>query len=438
MLDTGIDVPEVVNLVFFKLVRSKTKFWQMIGRGTRLCADLFGPGEDKAFFYVFDYCQNLEFFNQNPDATDGSLAPSLGARLFISRLDVLTTLAESGQHPDERRSVAELLRTEVAAMPVDNVVVRPHRRLVEQYAESSAWESIDVGQASELARSVAGLPSTLEPEPEEAKRFDLLALQLELALLRTEPHFRRLQKQVQGIAHLLEGYPTIPAIAQQLAFIAEVQTDEWWADVTFPMLENLRRRLRLLVPFIEKGKRKIVYTDFTDTLGEATEMEFAGFLPVGEFERFRRKTRQFIDEHRDLLAIEKLHRNRPITATDLAELQRVLVEGGVGTDDDLGRAVEEAGSFGIFIRGLVGLDRTAAKEAFTEFLDDKRYTANQIEFVNLVIDHLTEHGTIEARRFYESPFTDLSPTGPDAIFEATDVDRLLGVVAGIRQNAEAA
>ena len=102
------------------------------------------------------------------------------------------------------------------------------------------------------------------------------------------------------------------------------------------------------------------------------------------------------------------------------------------------RAVEEAGSLGVFIRGLVGLDRSAAKEAFAEFLDDKRYTANQIEFVNLVIDHLTEHGVIEARRFYESPFTDLSPTGPDALFESADVDRLLAVVADIRHNAEAA
>ena len=134
-------------------------------------------------------------------------------------------------------------------------------------------------------------------------------------------------------------------------------------------------------------------------------------LPTS-IERFRRKTRQFLEEHTGHVAVEKIHRNRPITDTDLAELQRVLIETGVGTDGDMERAVEEAGSFGVFIRGLVGLDRSAAKEAFAEFLDDKRYTANQIEFVNLVIDHLTEHGVIEARRFYESPFTDLSPTAP--------------------------
>ncbi|HUR18700.1 MAG TPA: DEAD/DEAH box helicase family protein [Acidimicrobiales bacterium] len=438
MLDTGIDVPEIVNLVFFKLVRSKTKFWQMIGRGTRLCPDLFGPGQDKAFFYIFDFCQNLEFFNQNPDASEGSLAPSLGAQLFVSRLDLIATLDASAEHPEERRSIAELLRTEVAAMPVENVVVRPHRRLVEKYAEPGTWETLDVGEASELARNVAGLPNSLDPEAEETKRFDLLLLRLQLALLRTEPAFPRLQQQVQGIAHLLEGYPTIPAVAKELDLIAEVQTREWWVDVTLPMLENLRRRLRLLVPFIEKGKRTIVYTDFTDTLGDGTEVELAGLRATGEFERFRRKTRHFLDHHKDHVAIQKLHRNRPITDTDIAELQRILVESGVGTEEDVTRAVEEAGSLGVFIRSLVGLDRSAAKEAFAEFLDDKRFAANQIEFVNLVIDHLTEHGFIEARRFYQSPFTDISPTGPDALFASDDVDRLLGVVHAIRNNAEVA
>ncbi|HSH61744.1 MAG TPA: DEAD/DEAH box helicase family protein [Acidimicrobiales bacterium] len=438
MLDTGIDVPEVVNLVFFKLVRSKTKFWQMIGRGTRLCPDLFGPGDDKAFFYLFDFCQNLEFFNQNPDATEGSLAPSLGTQLFVSRLDLISTLDACGDHREERRSIAELLRTEVAAMPVDNVVVRPHRRLVEKYSGPEAWGTISVGDASELARNVAGLPNTLDTEAEEAKRFDLLLLRLQLALLRTEPAFTRLQQQVQGIAHLLEDYSTIPAVARELDLIAEVQTDEWWVDVTLPMLENLRRRLRLLVPFIEKGKRRIIYTDLADTLGDATEVELAGLGATGDFARFRRKTRQFLDEHKDHVAIQKLHLNRPITDTDLVELQRILVESGVGTEEDVNRAVEQAGSLGVFIRRLVGLDRSAAKDAFAEFLDATRYTANQIEFVNLVIDHLTEHGVIEARRFYESPFTDISPTGPDALFESTEVDRLLEAVHAIRHNAEVA
>ena len=438
MLDTGIDVPEVVNLVFFKLVRSKTKFWQMLGRGTRLCPDLFGPGQHKALFYVFDFCQNLEFFNQNPQVTDGALAPSLSARLFTSRLDIIAALDATSEHPEERKSMAETLRADVAAMNVHNFVVRPHRRLVERFRESAAWEDLDVGDLSALATDVAGLPTEAEREPEEAKRFDLLLLSLELALLRTEPGFPRLQQEVRQIARLLEEYPSIPAVARELVLIAEIQTDEWWVDVTLPMLEGVRRRLRLLVQFIERHKRKVVYTDFEDQIGAEVGVQFQELATVDDFERFRRKTRTFLSEHRGEAAIAKLHRNEPVTAADVAEIERVLVDSGVGSDADLDRARAEAGSLGVFIRRLVGLDRGAAKDAFAAFLDDKRYNANQIEFVNLVIDELSQNGVIEPRRFYESPFTDVSPQGPDALFESRDVDRLLEVVAQVRRRAEAA
>ena len=438
MLDTGIDIPEIVNLVFFKVIRSKTKFWQMLGRGTRLCAELFGPGDDKTHFTVFDWCQNFEFFNQNPAAEDGSLAPSLAARLFNSRLELLATLDASKAYVEERASIVHLLRVEVAAMNVNNVVVRPHRRLVERFSDAGAWTDLDVGALSDLATHVAGLPAELDAEPEEAKRFDLLVLSTELALLRTEPGLPRLSQQIRHIADLLEGYPSIPAVAKELALIAEVQTDEWWTDVTLPMLESLRRRLRLLVPFIERTKRKVVYSNFEDQIGVESEVALAGLTPADEFERFRRKTRTFLAELQGDAALEKIRRNELITAADVAELQRVLVESGVGSEVDFERARAEAGSIGLFIRRLVGLDRAAAKDAFAAFLDQRHYSANQIEFVNLLIDELAANGVIEPRRFYETPFTDLSPQGPEALFESSDVDRLLDVVADVRRRASAA
>jgi type I restriction enzyme R subunit len=219
MLDTGIDVPEVVNLVFFKLVRSKTKFWQMIGRGTRLCPDLFGPDRDKEFFYVFDYCQNLEFFQENPTATDGSVGDSLGKRLFTARLELISEIdrsqgnvASEGATPEAalRREVAALLRGEVAAMNLENFVVRPKRRLVERYVKPEAWLELKPDALAELAHEVAGLPAELEPEDEEAKRFDLLLLNLQLAVLRSEPAFKRLSQQVRTIASLLADKAGIP------------------------------------------------------------------------------------------------------------------------------------------------------------------------------------------------------------------------------------
>jgi len=223
MLDTGIDVPEVVNLVFFKLVRSKTKFWQMVGRGTRLCPDLFGPGKDKALFYLFDYCQNLEYFGQNPETTEGALGASLGKRLFTARLELIGVLdkqsdAVTGNRVQEqpmayleprtdaqvRHDTADRLHSEVAAMNVDNFVVRPKRRVVEKYAEPAAWRALSAEALTELTNEVAGLPSELDPEAEEAKRFDLLILNLQLARLRSEPSFARLRDQVKAIAGLLE------------------------------------------------------------------------------------------------------------------------------------------------------------------------------------------------------------------------------------------
>ncbi len=243
---------------------------------------------------------------------------------------------------------------------------------------------------------------------------------------------------MKQIAGLLEDSASIPAVAKELELIAEVQTDEWWEFVTLPMLEAVRRRLRKLVALIEKRKRTIVYTDFEDEIGEHVEIEFGGLALANEYERFRRKATAYLREHRGETAVEKVHRNWPITVADMDELARVLVASGTGTAEDVDHARAEAGSFGLFVRSLVGLDRGAAKEAFAEFLDDKTYSASQIDFVNLIIDDLSQHGVIEARRFYESPYTDLAPRGPDDLFPHDDLARLIDTLAAVRARADVA
>lgn len=453
MLDTGIDVPEVLNLVFFKLVRSKTKFWQMIGRGTRLCSDLFWPGEDKRFFYVFDYCQNLEFFSQELEAAEGAVGASLGKRLFTARLELIAELdgrllppaggigdakppyRDPKTEEELRRGIADSLHTEVMAMNLDNFVVRPKRRLVEKYAKAGEWVQLSAEQRDELAHEVAGLPAELEPDSEEAKRFDLLVLKLQLALLRSEPAFMRLRDQVKNIAGLLEEKAAIPMVREQMALIQDIQSDEWWQDATAPMLEVVRRRLRGLVKLIEKQKRKPIYTDFEDEIGAETGVELPGFTGSSDFEKFRAKARAFLRQHQDHIAIHKLRMNKALTPTDLAELERMMADAGIGAAQDIERAKQEANGLGLFVRSLVGMDREAAKEALGVFLKDKTLSANQIEFVNLIINHLTEYGVMDAALLYESPFTDLTPQGPDGLFTSAQVDELVGVLERVRDAA---
>lgn len=458
MLDTGIDIPEVVNLVFFKLVRSKTKFWQMLGRGTRLCPDLFGPGKDKEFFYVFDYCQNLEFFSQQLPPTEGNTSESLAKRLFNARLELIGELDKkvsiaqgqdgggiggeaaaafgSGSSDDEvRRATAELLRTEVAAMNVNNFVVRPKRRFVEKYASTTAWSQLDGVAYTELAHEVAGLPTELDPEDEEAKRFDLLILNLQLAVLRQEPSFARLRDQVKGIAGLLQDKASIPMIQAELTLILDLQTDDWWQDVTVPILENARRRLRSLVKLIEKKQRQPIYTDFEDLMGNEREFALPGFSAPSDFERFRAKARQFLKANENHITVYKLRMNEPLTPTDLAELERMLSESGVGNAEDVQKAKETNDGLGLFVRSLIGLDRETAKKALGGFLNGKTLRANQIEFLNLIVDHLTEHGSMDARLLYDSPYTDFSPRGVDGVFESKEVDELVSILEDVRNRA---
>jgi type I restriction enzyme R subunit len=241
-----------------------------------------------------------------------------------------------------------------------------------------------------------------------------------------------------GIAGLLEEKASIPMVREQLALIQDIQTDEWWQDVTTPMLESVRRRLRGLVKLIEKAQRKIVYTDFADEMGEGREVELPGISAGEGFEKFLSKARAFLREHQDHIAIHKLRLNKALTGTDLEELEKMLQASGVGGAEQIERAIKESQGLGIFVRSLVGLDREAAKAALAEFTAGKPMAANQIEFVNLVVNHLTENGIMEAFRLYESPFTDIVPQGPETIFSPNQIDKLVSALERVKAAARAA
>jgi len=451
MLDTGIDVPEVVNLVFFKLVRSKTKFWQMIGRGTRLRPNLYGPGEDKTDFYAFDFCGNLEFFSADLPGSEGSLQKSLGERLFETRLGLVTLLdKDSGAAdtwpepglgekslPGLRVDIAWGLHSVVAEMNVHNFLVRPAREWVERFRDWGAWgRRFTPELAGDIARHLAGLPSAARDDDEAAKRFDLLLLGMQLARLENDAlGFERLRSPVQQIASSLLTQTAIPSVRAQQALLAEIAGDDWWTDVTLPMLEIVRRRIRSLVAFMDKRSRTVVYADFADTMGDSVVVELPGVTPGTNWERFRAKTRAFLRQHEDNLALQRLRRNIQLTSSDLDELERMLVESGTGTRADLDRAREQAQGLGLFIRSLVGLDRSAAAAAFGQFLTDRAMSASQIRFIELVIDGLTANGVMEPARLYESPFTDHAPHGPETLFTDGQVGAIVAILRDIRSHA---
>ncbi|WP_433551751.1 DEAD/DEAH box helicase family protein [Micromonospora zamorensis] len=449
MLDTGIDVPDVVNLVFFKPVRSKTKFAQMLGRGTRLRLDLYAPGLHKKDFFVFDFCGVFEYFGQNPPTTEGSRSPSLTERLFKAKVELIRQLdqrrsgaAADSENADGTRSEAGLrwdtardLHGRVSGMRLDNVVVRPQRRLVEYFVDFANWHRLTPEASAELAAGLAGLPSEVRDDAEEAKRFDLLILRMQLGLLVPDSRFNRHRTEVQEIASALLEQTAIPMIQQRAQLLEEVAGDEWWQDITLPMLELARRRIRDLVRLVPKARRTVVFTNFADDIDRIVELSFAGVTVGTDLERFRDKLRVYLRTHEDHVAVQKLRRNRQLSGTDLAELERMLGDSGVGDKQDIDRARRASEGLGLFIRSLVGLDRDAAREAFSEFLVGRALNAAQLDFINLIVNDLTMNGVMEPRRLYESPFNGVAPSGPEALFSTADADRMASILSSIKRNA---
>lgn len=441
MLDTGIDVPEICNLVFFKTVRSKTKFLQMIGRGTRLSPNLFGEGKHKKNFYIFDHCQNFEYFNQTIASAEPKSQGSLSSRIFGKRVELIDSIRKTPERDADLTvlddELTEKLHLTVELINPDNFVVRPHLEKVTKFKNIKAWEAIDPDSYVELVDIIAHLPNETIPEEETAKRFDFLILKTQLAALQHHKSLPKLRAQIIEIAELLEQQERIPVVKKEIALIEEMQKEDFWQDITLPMLETVRKRLRELVRHIERFRRADIFTDFEDELGEAQLIEMQGTSTGVNLALYRKKVEEFLKTEENSLALQKLKRNKPITPADIRELERILFESGdFGTREDFEKAYGKQERLGLFIRSLVGLDRKEAKQAFNEFLDKQKYNADQIEFVNLIIDYLTKNGAMEASQLFESPYKNFHSMGILGVFpqEATQI---LGILEEIKQNAAA-
>lgn len=439
MLDTGIDVPEVVNLVFFKAVRSKVKFMQMIGRGTRLCKDLFAPGMDKKEFYIFDYCSNFEYFNENPDGASVSTAEPLGQRLFKARLNIMSLLSSKDYQTEELQAVQQDLRqslqTEVKSMNNENFIVKSELEHVEHFKNDDAWKNLDDLAIGTLREHISKLPNQLEPETLEAKLFDMLCYNLELAVLeKNNTAIQSYANKVIEIASKLETKENIPIVAEQIALIQDMQTVEYWKGITLPMLEAMRKRIRGLVKLIEKSTSTIVYSMLDDEIGEATEVDIPVVSSGVNIAQYRKRVESFIKANENHITIAKLKRGLALTPTDLKELERFVFEAQeVESKEKFEECFGTDQPLPLFIRSLVGLDRQAVQQAFSKYLQGTTYNEKQIRFIEMMIEHLTQRGVLEPSQLYEPPFNQIHYEGIDGVFGDSDADEIFEVVEAFNE-----
>ena len=402
MLDTGIDVPEVLNLVFFKKVMSKAKFWQMIGRGTRLCPELL-DGEDKKKFYIFDFCGNFEFFRMNKGKATANMIALQGA-IFNLKFEISYKLQNIEYQIERliayRNALVKQMAEKVQELPRDNFAVRQHLKYVALYSSEENYNALTYEDTLIVREEVAPL---ILPDGDEASavRFDALMYGIELAYLVGKKYTRArsdLHKKVVGIASVAN----ITEIQAQSEFINMILHTDYVDAAGINEFEEIRERLRNLMKYLPHSNVRYD-TNFADELLsiEWNESE----LENDELKNYKAKAEYYIRQHQDNIAIAKLKTNQPLTAADIATLEEALWQ-EVGTKQDY---EQEYGSkpLGEFVREIVGLDMNAAKEAFSEYLTNTSLDDRQIYFVNQIVEYIVHNGILkDFSVLQESPFTD--------------------------------
>ena len=440
MMDTGIDVPECVNLVFFKKVRSKTKFWQMIGRGTRLCKDLAcmdqidGEYTDKRRFIIFDYCGNFEFFREHKEGFEVRETKSLSENIFDKRVKLISLLQErvyAGQDFQTwRAELMDICHEQVTALNQDLTAVRLRLRYVEKYKERTAFQHISEGDKSELMQHIAPLVQ-MDEKDEFAKRFDNFMYGLMLANMEKMPSFKYAKKQLCDIAALLERKVSIPQVQAKLPVIQEIGTDAFWDANDILLFEKVRKELRDLIQFtVEASVGKQIFTRLADPILARQE---GNLLEAAyDFEDYRAKVSRYVNEHGDALAIYKLTHNVPLSSGDYQELSRVLTS-ELGSHEDYQREFGDT-PFGLLIRKITKLDHDAAMEAFSKFINDQSLNQKQIAFVHKIINHVEQNGYMENVAVLAKPPFD-KPLSFTKLFDKNTQKALMEAINQVRENA---
>ncbi len=432
MLDTGIDVPEILNLVFFKKVMSKAKFWQMIGRGTRLCPGLI-DGADKTKFYIFDFCGNFEFFRMNKGKAAANQMSLQGA-LFKLKGQIALKLQEPDCQTEELKAfrealVADMVR-KVKELNRENFAVRQHLKYVERFSLPENYAALSYEDTLHIEEELAPL---IQPDPDDPKalRFDVLLYGIELALLAGKP-YTRARKDLLRKVSAVSAVSNIPEITARSELIDKLLHTDLLDTAGIGDLERIREELRDLMKYIPMERLRYD-TNFDDEILSVEWKESE--LENDDLKNYKAKAEFYVRQHQDESAIAKLKGNIPLTEEDVTALERILWS-EAGTRQEY-EAELGAKPLGEFVREIVGLDMNAAKAAFAEYLNDARLDSRQIYFVNQIVEYIVHNGVMkDLSVLQEPPFTDKG----SVVEVFTDLSVWLGiraVIDGINANAAA-
>ncbi len=407
MLDTGIDVPDVLNLVFFKVVKSKIKFMQMIGRGTRLSEDIFGNGKHKECFYIFDWCRNFEYFEKNPDGTTAPSSISLTERLFGLRAEIAFHLQHQKFQEDNycrglHNELKDILKEQIVTLSDSHITVRSKWEEVSHFKKEDSWLSLSEVDVHTLKNDIAPLlpKNTLEPT---AKMFDALILFIELNYVGGEVSADKKIAQVQKVAGLLvEKKATLPLVQAKMATLKEVLSVAAWENVSLQWLEKVRKDLRELMQFLKGDKGRWFVVDIEDVISDDGEAE-----GVKMRVSYKQRIIDFLAANRNLPVLKKIKNIEQLSVDDVNELERILWEelGSREEYDNHTKGMLCGANVAIFIRSLVGVDRREALNRFGEFLSDNTLNSEQEEFLNTIVQYVCENGDITKEIVVnESPF----------------------------------
>lgn len=443
MMDTGVDAPRVVNLVFFKLVKSASKFWQMIGRGTRLCPNLFGPGEDKKEFIIFDYCQNFEYFDENPEGANPKAVKPLTQQVFETKLKVAQLISDLANKTDSdkqlRDNYLDELHKIVQNLDENRFVVRRQLRYVKEFSNKQKWLNLTKSDIQEINTHLSNLQPVAKDEDELARRFDMLVLIYQVLLLSGSADTGKHMSKIFKIAGALQKKDNIPQVSIHMPLIKEVQTEHYWKTINVSKLEDLRIALRDLIKYLETTNQEPIYTNFEDYLDRDGIEVREPMNTYVSLKSYKDRVESYVRKNKNHLTINKLSSNLPITQKELNALEQMLfTESVAGTKEDY---VANYGDkpLGVFIRGVVGLEQSALNEAFSEFLSVGNLRADQMTFLKTIMSYLTKNGVIDKALLYEPPFTDLNDQGISGVFDDdSELVKLVKIIDTINDNAEIA